>query len=70
MKRPKKLIDVMRDIDPGYDRPIFEKTDLTDPNYTILVLNYAFGQYRIQITDKRLIDPFAPAGHGSIEREM
>ena len=41
-----------------------------NPNYTVLVRSYALGQFRIQLTDIRMPDPYAPPMHGSIVREM
>lgn len=46
---------------------------LAAPGYGVVVRPYMFGQYRIQLT--RLYpdgsdEPFGPAGHGEIVREM
>jgi hypothetical protein len=38
--------------------------------YTILVYHYLLGQFRIQLTDTEVRDPYAPEGHGSIVQEM
>lgn len=38
--------------------------------YTVLVRSYAFGQYRIQLTDATLPAPYSPQGHGAILREF
>ncbi len=43
---------------------------LTHSDYGIIVRNYMFGQYRIQLTDARRPDPDAPPGHGAIVREL
>ena len=47
-----------------------DKLELAHPDYTVLVEAFAFGQYRIRLTDKTQPDSFAPAGHGSIVREL
>ena len=44
--------------------------DMTNSDYSILVLPYAFGQFRIQITNVKFRDAYAPVGHGSIVREL
>lgn len=44
--------------------------NMANPRYSILVWPYAFGQYRIQLTDTTRQAPFAPAGHGEIIREL
>lgn len=43
---------------------------MKNPRYTVLVQNYAYGQYRVQLTDRELPDPDAPPGHGSIVRAL
>jgi hypothetical protein len=43
---------------------------MVSKTHTILVQPFMFGQYRIQLTRVDRPDPFAPAGHGSIVREM
>jgi hypothetical protein len=48
----------------------YQNTELNDKNYTILVYQYLYGQYRIHICDKRLKDSGAPPGHGEIIREL
>lgn len=49
---------------------LVNKTNLKNPNYTILVEKYLFNQYRIRITDKRTPDSDAPLGHGEIVQEF
>jgi len=44
--------------------------DMANGNYTVLVRPYTFGQFRIQLTDLRITDDYAPSGHGAIVREM
>jgi|GEM_PF-3672804 len=44
--------------------------DMENGNYTIIVHQYMFGQLRIQLTDLRKRDPYAPEGHGGIVREL
>lgn len=43
---------------------------MADKNHTILVRPFLLGQYRIQVTDLRRVDPDAPPGHGEIVREL
>lgn len=38
--------------------------------FGILVWNFAFGQFRIQITDSKRHDRFAEPGHGAIIRAL
>lgn len=44
--------------------------EMTNHNYTVLARDYAFGQIRIQLTDLRKPDRYAPEGHGTIVREL
>lgn len=50
--------------------PLIEITTLRNPHYTILVWPFMYGQYRIQLTDKRQPDFFAPDGHGAIVQQL
>lgn len=43
---------------------------MANPKYSVLVLPYLFGQFRIQITDTEIPDKYAVPGHGAILREM
>ncbi len=51
-------------------QPLFEFTDLVNPNYTLVVYLYMLSQYRIQLTDKRQPDRDAPEGHGAIVQDL
>lgn len=55
-----------------YPRPYadLDRLELRHPDYTVLVEAFAFGQFRIRLTDKTKPDPYALSGHGSIVREM
>lgn len=52
------------------DYVIFEAPNLLSPHHTVLVRSFLLGQYRIQLTDKRQPDDYAPEGHGTICREL
>lgn len=43
---------------------------MTSKTHTLIVMPFAYGQFRIQLTRLDRPDPFAPIGHGSIVREM
>lgn len=47
-----------------------QPTKMTNADYSVIVWPYAFGQFRIQLTNVAIGDPFAPAPHGAIVREM
>ena len=44
--------------------------DMTNSNYSVIVQQFLFGQYRIQLTDVRKPEVGAPPGHGQIVREL
>lgn len=44
--------------------------DMSNDEYSILIRPYAFGQYRIQLTNVTRPALGAPEGHGDIVREM
>ncbi|MEN3369985.1 MAG: hypothetical protein V7609_2128 [Verrucomicrobiota bacterium] len=44
----------------------FRCGEMVNHDYSILVYHYLLGQFRIVLTDCRLPDLAAPAGHGSI----
>lgn len=52
------------------DEPLLEYLDIRNPRYTVLVVSYAYGQFRIQVTDKEVPDFHARSGHGAIVREL
>ena len=54
----------------GLNRSFIPSDGMANENYTIIVRLYMFGQFRIQLTDRRKIDHFAPEGHGGIVREL
>lgn len=41
-----------------------------DHHYTVIVQNFMFGQYRIQLCDSRIYDPGAPPMHGGVVQQM
>ena len=45
-------------------------SEMASDHHTFYVEPYAFGQYRIRITDLRQPDYYAPKGHGSIVQEL
>lgn len=52
------------------DRPLMSVTELRHPSYSLLVWRYLLGQYRIQLTDRRIPDVGCPEGHGSIVQNL
>lgn len=52
----------------GLNRLEYRSEDMANPNYTILVYPGTFGLIRINLTDLRQPDSYAPEGHGSIVR--
>lgn len=48
----------------------FRAQEMANRNFTILVYHYLLGQFRIQLTDLRRPDRFAPEGHGEIVQEL
>lgn len=64
-----KKLKKYNEVDPFSMLPLYSETNLTNPDYTILVYPYAFGQYRIKLTSKLQPDTYAPLGHGAIVRE-
>ena len=45
-------------------------TPLQNESYSLLLKPNLFGQFRLQLTDLRDDDPYAPDGHGGIVREL
>ncbi len=43
---------------------------MSDKRYSLVVRSASMGIYRIQVTDLRRPDPFAPRGHGTVVREV
>lgn len=64
--------DDLADLLAELDRPIVDvRADkMKDKRHTILVKGYAFGQFRIQVTDIKRPCSFAPPGHGAIVRQL
>jgi len=53
-------------------KPLMEvlSDQMTNPQYSILVMPFTFGQFRIRLTDLLNPDAFAPPGHASIVQDM
>lgn len=44
--------------------------NMSDKRYTVAIRAASAGLYRIQVTDLRRPDPFAPRGHGTVVSEI